>query len=190
MPLYDPENLQWIPSDRYAGRELARSAYDSSVLVQLVTAAAFDPQTLDWQPRDRYFGRAPARSLVDWSVLQGEPIVAPIPVEPEADTHDGVGGGARIIYKRQHKRLHDEIEEYFAHIRLVPTEQEIAEVADVVAEHVPDLEARRAVSAAIRTHVLAVLLQREQTEELIALMARAQDEDDAIAVLVMMETLH
>lgn len=109
---------------------------------------------------------------------------------PDVDTHDGVGGGARIVYKRPHKKLHDEIEAYFSHIGLVPTEQEVVEIAHVVAEHVPDLEARRAVEAAIRTQVLAVLSQREQTAELIALMALAQDEDDAIAVLVMMETLH
>lgn len=111
-------------------------------------------------------------------------------VSPPVDTHDGIGGGARIIYKRSHKKLHDEIEEYFAQLGLVPTKQEVSEVAEVVAEHVPDLEARAAVAKAIRAQVLEVLSAREQTEELRELMARVQDEDDAIAVLVMMETLH
>lgn len=106
----------------------------------------------------------------------------------EPDTHDGVGrGGAGIIYKRPHKKLHDEIEEYFALLGETATEEEIAEVAEAVADRVPDLQARSAVAEAIQAQVNAALEARRQTEELMELLARAQDEDDAEAVLVMLE---
>jgi hypothetical protein len=75
--IYKSEGLQWFQGERYFCRPLARSLNDWSVLVQLVTAAAYDPKNIEWQARDSYSGRQLARALVDWSVYQGVPIISP-----------------------------------------------------------------------------------------------------------------
>jgi len=51
--LYKPELLEWFPTDRYRGRELARALNDWSVLPQRVEAI-YDPQNLEWMPRGAY----------------------------------------------------------------------------------------------------------------------------------------
>jgi hypothetical protein len=111
-----------------------------------------------------------------------------VEAEVLADTHDGVGG-SEIIYKRPHKRLHDEIEEYFARLTETEADEVVMEARAVVANE----GARAAVADTLHARAVAEvakLIENEQREELMALMALAMDEDDAEAVLVMMETLH
>lgn len=116
----------------------------------------------------------------------------------EEDTHDGVGGsgkrrigtgGALIHYKRSHKKVCDEIEEYFAQLGVEPTEEEVAEVCEEVIEIVPNLEARAAVTRAIHEQVKAMIRHEESMkEEIRTLLAEMDDEDGAAAA--MMELLH
>jgi len=63
--LYKVEGLQWIPSDRYAGRALAYSLTRYTVLDPIPPV---NPRLLDWLPKDRYYGRALSRSFNNWSV--------------------------------------------------------------------------------------------------------------------------
>ena len=98
-------------------------------------------------------------------------------VPPEIVT-DGFGGGAGIIYKRPHKKVHDEIEEYFD----LRTPAEAEKIVDAIAE-----EARAAVHARAARSRIAVMLDEQRNAELRQLLALAQDEDDAEAVLVMLE---
>jgi hypothetical protein len=91
--LYKSEGLQWFQGERYFGRSLARALNDWSVLVQLVTAAAYDPKNIEWQARDSYSGRQLARALVDWSVYQGDsiPALPPIIIATPSGTIGGIG---------------------------------------------------------------------------------------------------
>lgn len=64
------EKLAWLPSDRYAGRALARAPLlDWSVYPLQPPAVSYDPNVLDWLARDGYSGRALPRGRLDW----GEP---------------------------------------------------------------------------------------------------------------------
>lgn len=63
--LFKPEGLQWIASDRYAGRALAYSLVRYSVLDPIPPA---NPSLLTWQAQDRYSGRALPRAPFDGSV--------------------------------------------------------------------------------------------------------------------------
>lgn len=96
---------------------------------------------------------------------------------PEIIT-DGFGGGAGIVYKRPHKKIHDEIEEYFD----LRTPAEAEKAVDEIAE-----AALAAVHAKAARSGIAALLNEQRNAELRALLALAQDEDDAEAVLVMLE---
>lgn len=100
-------------------------------------------------------------------------------IEQPADTHDGVGG-ALIQYKRPHKKVYDEINEYFDLRTPAEAEQSVAEIAEA---------ARSALSAhdIAARYGIAALLDERRNAELRALLALAQDEDDAEAVLVMLE---
>lgn len=121
--LFKPEQLQWFPSDRYAGRSAARALNDWTVLVQLVTVPFYDPQNLEWQPSDRYAGRSLARALVDWSVLQGEPIVAPTPpvVIAEVPTPAGRPSRRRHYIMPDGTRLEATTQEAFEWLRQYST---------------------------------------------------------------------
>lgn len=99
------------------------------------------------------------------------------------------GGGADIVYKRQHKKLHDEIEEYFSRL----TEEEAEEVVVEARVMLANDEARQAVADSLHARAVAEvvkLIEEERNAELRALLALAQDEDDAEAVLTMLEALH
>lgn len=99
-----------------------------------------------------------------------------------ADTHDGKGrGGALIQYKRQHKKVHDEINEYFDLRTPAEAEQAVDAIAESAKDAVSEAHARAARSG------IAALLYEQRNAELRALLALAQDEDDAEAVLVMLE---
>jgi len=97
----------------------------------------------------------------------------------QPDTHDGKGG-ALIRYKPPHKKVHDEINEYFD----LRTPAEAEQAVDAIAQ---------AAKAALSEHDraarsgIAALLDEQRNAELRALLALAQDEDDAEAVLVMLE---
>lgn len=97
----------------------------------------------------------------------------------ELDTHDGVGG-ALIQYKRPHKKVYDEINEYFDARTPAEAEQAVDAIADGERAEV-SADARAARSG------IAALLDEQRNAELRALLAMAQDEDDAEAVLVMLE---
>jgi hypothetical protein len=104
----------------------------------------------------------------------------------DADTHDGVGG-ALIVYKRPHKKVHDEIEEYFD----LRTAAEAEKVVDAIAEAANEAVGvkTREAEADLR-HAkanVARLLDEKRNAELRALLELAQDEDDAEAVLLMLE---
>jgi hypothetical protein len=104
----------------------------------------------------------------------GDATVTPPPI-----VTDGVGGGgANIIYKRPHKKVHDEIEEYFD----LRTPAEAEKVVDAIAE-----AARAAAHSKAARSSIAALLDEQRNAELRALLALAQEEDDAEAVLVMLE---
>jgi hypothetical protein len=101
--------------------------------------------------------------------------------EQTADTHDGKGvGGALIQYKRPHKKVYDEINEYFDLRTAAEAEQAVDAIAEAAQETVSahDRAARSGIAA---------LLDEKRNAELRALLALAQDEDDAEAVLVMLE---
>lgn len=100
------------------------------------------------------------------------------PIVPPSIVSDGFGGGARITYKRQHKKVHDEINEYFD----LRTPAEAEKTVDEIAE-----AARAAVHAKAARSGIAALLNEQRNAELRTLLALAQDEDDAEAVLVMLE---
>lgn len=104
-----------------------------------------------------------------------------------ADTHDGVGG-ALIVYKRPHKTVHDEIEEYFD----LRTPAEAEKVVDAIAASTAalgvDQGARDAVADSLAAKsAISALMDEQLNAELRALLAIAQDEDDAEAVLCMLE---
>jgi len=105
----------------------------------------------------------------------GETVVAEAP-----DTHDGVGG-ALIQYKRPHKKVYDEINEYFDLRTAAEAEQAVDAIAEAAKAAVSEADARAARSG------IAALLDERRNAELRALLALAQDEDDAEAVLVMLE---
>lgn len=113
----------------------------------------------------------------------------PTPPPPdEAIVSDGLGG-AHLIYKLPHKKVHDEIEGYFA--RLTETEADglLMEAQVLVGSE----EARHAVANSLHQRAVervARMIEDERRDELRALLALAQDEDDAEAVVLMLETLH
>lgn len=105
------------------------------------------------------------------------------------------GGGAGWIYKPRHKKVYDEIEEYFACRAMPVTPREIERAAEAIYEAIgiPDEDARDNVSEAMLARAMAateVVLNARRNAELMELLKAAQDEDDAIAVMIMMETLH
>jgi hypothetical protein len=107
------------------------------------------------------------------------PVVAD---EQPADTHDGKGvGGALIQYKRPHKKVYDEINEYFDLRTAAEAEQAVDAIAEAASSAVSEADATAARSG------IAALLDEQRNAELRALLAIAQDEDDAEAVLVMLE---
>lgn len=113
--------------------------------------------------------------------------VAIVP-EPPAVISDGKGGGgAGIIYKRPHKQIHDEVEEYFD----LRTPAEAEKIIDAIAEAAREavLAKGRASEADLRKAKsgLAAMLEERRNAELRALLAIAQDEDEAEAVLAMLE---
>lgn len=121
------------------------------------------------------------------TLLQSQGTAPPV-VVPVEDTHDGVGraGGALIQYKPPHKKVYDEIEEYFARL----TETEATAVVMEAREIVGDADARAAVANSLRARAvaeIAKMMEDDRRDELRALMALAMDEDDAEAVLVMLE---
>jgi len=63
--LYRPDGMQWIASDRYAGRRLE---YSLTRYVLLDPIPPADPRLLTWQSQERYSGRALPRAALDWSV--------------------------------------------------------------------------------------------------------------------------
>ena len=71
--LYKPEGLQWIASDRYAGRALDYCLTRYTILDPIPPA---DPRLLSWQPQDRYFGRALPHAAFDWSVYPQQVIAS------------------------------------------------------------------------------------------------------------------
>lgn len=70
------ERLAWLPSDRYAGRALARAPLrDWSVYPpQPPAAPPYDPSVLDWLGEDSYAGRAASRRRIDSSVGTLQPL--------------------------------------------------------------------------------------------------------------------
>jgi hypothetical protein len=62
-----------------------------------------------------------------------------------ADTHDGKGvGGALIQYKRPHKKVYDEINEYFDLRTAAEAEQAVDAIAEAANAAVSEADARAA----------------------------------------------
>ena len=92
----------------------------------------------------------------------------------------GAGGGGSLQH-RSHKKVHDEINEYFD-LRTAAQEELVVDVIAKAAESaVSDADSRAARSG------IAALLDEQRNAELRALLAIVQDEDDAEAVLTMLE---
>lgn len=52
--LYKPEGLQWMPSDRYAGKPLPSLPRDWTVYPPQNFATPYDPKNIEWIPQGRY----------------------------------------------------------------------------------------------------------------------------------------
>lgn len=184
--LYPPERLEWQSKDFYVGRTQSRAAYDYSVLVQLVSAAAYDPQNLEWFASAAY-PQVPVekRSLGDFQ--QPELYPYPVVVVPPPAAVGGGGGSGRPVWITRRKSLKQELDEVVARIGTLgePLGEPLREAArEVVREQAKKDAPRARISppdlTSARRELSAVRVRVQELEEAAREAASEADDEEVL----------